>query len=238
MSLPHLVLLPGLDGTGKLFAPLLKQLPSDSTTSVVSYPENEKLSYTQLKPYVMKALPVKRPYVLLAESFSGPLAIAVASTQPDNLQGLVLCASFVSNPVPPLLRWIYNFNRPVWFRFRLPHSLVRHAAAMWDCEPSVIDSLIEHAGSVLPEVLSFRFAQVMRVDVRQELQSCRVPLLYLQAKRDLLVQRRSWEEIVRLYPQANCVEIDASHFVLQHKPVEALRAIEIFLAANAANFAS
>ena len=34
---PHLVLLPGLDGTGELFAPLLQALDDDVTASVVRY---------------------------------------------------------------------------------------------------------------------------------------------------------------------------------------------------------
>lgn len=232
MSQHHLVLLPGLDGTGQLFAPLLKLLPPAWTASVVTYPRDEKLPYEQLKAYVLRACPADDPFVMIAESFSGPLAIEVAAAQPDNLRALVLCASFVSNPVPPLLQWIQFFNHPLWFRYRLPHSFVRYAAAMWDCEASVIDDLIEHSKSVQPEVLSFRFAQVLGVNVREHLQDCRVPLLYLRARRDLLVQRRNWEEIVRLKPDAHCAEIDASHFVLQHKPAESLRAIQAFLAAN------
>lgn len=232
MSVHHFVLLPGLDGTGQLFAPLLKQLEADCKASVVAYPHDERLSYEQLKPYVRSALPVKEPFVLIAESFSGPLAVELAATPPDNLQALVLCASFVSNPAPPLLQWIHRFNHPLWFRYRLPHTFVRYAAAMWDCEANVIDDLIEHTKTVRPEVLSFRFAQVLRVDVRAALQRCRLPLLYLRAKRDLLVMRRNWEEIARLKPDARYAEIDASHFVLQHKPAEAFAAIQAFLAAN------
>jgi len=34
---PHLVLLPGLDGTGELFAPLLHALDYEFPTSVVRY---------------------------------------------------------------------------------------------------------------------------------------------------------------------------------------------------------
>ncbi len=181
---------------------------------------------------MQKALPADKPYVLIAESFSGPLAVEVAAAQPENLQALVLCASFVTNPAPPFLRWIRSFNHPGWFRFHLPRSFVRYAAALWDCEASVIDSLIEHATSVQPDVLSFRFAQVMQVDVREQLLRCCVPMLYLQATRDLLVPRRNREEIVRLKPDASYTEIDASHFVLQHKPAESLQAIQVFLKAN------
>lgn len=232
MNKHHLILLPGLDGTGQLFAPLLEHLPSDFAATVVRYPRDESLSYEQLKPYVQQAIPEREPFVFVAESFSGPLAIELAATQPERLQALILCASFVSNPAPALLQWIQSFNHPFWFRHRLPHSFVRYAAAMWDCEPGVIDSLIAHTSTVRPAVLADRFAQVMQVDVRSQLQRCAVPLLYLRATRDWLVQRHNWEEIVRLKPDASYAEIDASHFVLQHKPTEAMGAIRAFLKAN------
>lgn len=232
MNESHWVLLPGLDGTGQLFAPLLRALPPGAATTIVRYPCHEVLTYNQLQPYLQRALPPREPYVLVAESFSGPLAIEWAATQPVGLQALILCASFVCNPAPSLLRWIRHLNAPVWFRYRLPHSFVRYAAAMWDCEASVIDSLIAETGTVSPTVLSHRFAEVMKVDVRAQLQRCTVPLLYLRATRDLLVMRHNWEEILRLKPDACYAEIAASHFVLQHKPAEALAAIQAFLAAN------
>jgi pimeloyl-ACP methyl ester carboxylesterase len=232
MNKHHLVLLPGLDGTGHMFAPLLAQLPPEFTAAVVRYPHDEKLSYEELKPYVLRALPADAPFVLIAESFSGPLAVELTATELPNLQALILCASFVRNPAPPLLRWMREFNHPWWFQFRLPREFVRYVAAMWDCEATVIDSLIENTSTVAPEVLSHRFAQVMQVDVRAALQRCQLPLLYVRATRDLLVQRHNWEEIVRLKPDACCAEIDASHFVLQHKPAAALQAIQTFLAAN------
>jgi pimeloyl-ACP methyl ester carboxylesterase len=230
MNRPHLILLPGLDGTGQLFAPLLEVLPSEFAATVVCYPRDETLTYEQLQPYVQRAIPAREPYALVAESFSGPLAIAFAATQPDNLRAVILCASFVSNPAPPLLQWIQAFNHSFWFRFRLPQTFVRYATAMWDCEAHVIDSLIEHTSTVSPAVLSHRFAQVMQVDVRAQLQRCTAPLLYVRATRDLLVQRRNWEEIARLKPEASYAEVDASHFVLQHKPAAALQAIQAFLA--------
>jgi pimeloyl-ACP methyl ester carboxylesterase len=114
----------------------------------------------------------------------------------------------------------------------LPREFVRYVGAMWDCEAAVIEDLIENTNTVAPEVLSHRFAQVMQVDVRAALQRCPLPLLYVRATRDLLVQRHNWEEIARLKPDACCAEIEASHFVLQHKPAAALQAIQTFLAAN------
>ena len=45
---PHLVLLPGLDGTGELFAPLVKAFGDDVTSSVVRY--GSELTFDDLAP--------------------------------------------------------------------------------------------------------------------------------------------------------------------------------------------
>jgi hypothetical protein len=49
------------------------------------------------------------PFVLLAESFSTPVAIRVAAENPTNLKGLILCAGFATSPVsglPRMLGWL------------------------------------------------------------------------------------------------------------------------------------
>lgn len=235
MSKHHLVLLPGMDGTGHMFAPLLKALPPNFTATVVRYPHDQELTYEQLKPFAYRAISQSESFVLVAESFSGPLAIEMAATLTEltgQLQALILCASFASNPAPALLQWIRYLNAPFWFQFRLPHVFVRYAAALWDCDADVIDDLIEHTSTVLPNVLSHRFAQIMQVNVCAHLRRCPVPLLYLRASRDLLVPHKCWEEIARIKPDACFAQIDASHFLLQHRPVEAVAAIQPFLAAN------
>ena len=81
MHLRSLVLLPGLDGTGLLFQPLVECLPDAIEPVVVSYPPDQKLGYEELLPLVLERLPAA-PFVLLGESFSGPLAVMAAATAP------------------------------------------------------------------------------------------------------------------------------------------------------------
>jgi hypothetical protein len=52
-----LVLLPGLDGTGLLFQPLVEALSKDIEPIVVSYPDDIPLGYGELLPLVDGALP-------------------------------------------------------------------------------------------------------------------------------------------------------------------------------------
>src|SRR5258708_4530648 len=94
------VLLPGLDGTGRLFGPFLKVLPRGTKTVVASYPPDKRLDLAALEAHVTRLLPSNSPYVLVGESFGGLLATRIAGRSPVGLQALVLCASFVTSPVP------------------------------------------------------------------------------------------------------------------------------------------
>jgi hypothetical protein len=94
-----LVLLPGLDGTGELFAPFLDAMQGVDA-QVISYPPDREMTYLEHEEYVRERLPRDGPFVLLGESFSGPIAISITACAPTNLRGLILCCSFAANPLP------------------------------------------------------------------------------------------------------------------------------------------
>ena len=118
----RLILLPGLDGTGNLFEQFASRLPEEFSATIISYPTNEKLNYAQLEILVRNQLPQTELYALIAESFSGAIAVSIATEAPQNLTALVLCASFVSNPAPLILQWT---NHKFWFGLSAPIWLVR-----------------------------------------------------------------------------------------------------------------
>jgi hypothetical protein len=84
--LPKLILLPGMDGTGELFKYLQEALLDEFDVKVVRYPTDRNLSYSQLMRFVDSAAPVSEPYVLVAESFSTPLAILYARVKSTKLE--------------------------------------------------------------------------------------------------------------------------------------------------------
>ena len=95
-----LVLLPGMDGTGELFAPFVAALGPDQAVTVVRYPAEPALGYAELESFARAALPADRPFVLVGESFSGPIAIRIAADPPPNLVGVVLSTTFARAPLP------------------------------------------------------------------------------------------------------------------------------------------
>jgi hypothetical protein len=78
MAIPYtrIMLLPGLDGTGRLFKPFIKAAPPHLSPIPVALPP-DLLSYGELANRIAATLPNDR-FVLIAESYSGPLALAIA----------------------------------------------------------------------------------------------------------------------------------------------------------------
>ena len=170
-------------------------------------------------------LPRAGPFVLVAESFGGPLAVLLAARRPAGLVGLVLCATFVASPRPwvgrvvrPLVRpWPFRLY-PVYKRWR-PHG--RPAAGSWVAAAEV-------ARRVDPAVLADRVRSVFAVDVRAELAACPVPIIYLRAASDRLVPGRNARLIQSLRPDATVIVIRSSHQALQCQPAECAAAIVRF----------
>src|SRR5580693_2333139 len=125
--MPQLIILPGLDGTGARITPFLREMERAVPVRVLGYPPDQPLGYAELESLVRQGLPQGERYVLLAESFSGPIAIRVAADPPPGLAGLILCGTFAKNPFP----WL-RLVRPL--AVRLPvKSLPRwlRAPLMW-----------------------------------------------------------------------------------------------------------
>jgi len=100
MQRPMLVMLPGLDGTGKRLVDFANMLLPRLDTTIVSYATQLPQGYDELVRVVRSLLPTDRRFVLLGESFSGPIAIRIAANPPRGLVGVILCASFARNPFP------------------------------------------------------------------------------------------------------------------------------------------
>jgi pimeloyl-[acyl-carrier protein] methyl ester esterase len=226
----HLILLPGMDGTGLLFQPLLQALGDRYSASVVAYPATEPRSYEELELLILERLPTHENFVIIAESFSGPLALRIAARRPPRLRGIVLCATFVSNPLRILPLWLAPAVRP-WM-FRLSPKWLQSRVLLGQRAPAELRSLFARAqAAVSPEVFACRTRAILSVDVARELAGCRYPILYLQGRRDRIVAAHNLRLIRTLNPDVAVGEVDAPHLVLQAAPVDSVRHISAFIAA-------
>ena len=219
-----IVLLPGMDGSGALFEDFASELKARSF--VISYPPDQPLGYGELEEFVLAALPKTEPFILLAESFSGPIAVALAARQVPQLRGLVLVCSFAKAPLTfPTFLQKYLAGLPFW---RAPVALA--ARVLLDAYRSkTIEAKLEHAiRAVSPQVWNVRLRAVLGVDLTTDLCRIQIPVLYLRASEDKVVFSSASEVICRHVSAAKVVEVEGPHFLLQAKPKESAAAIRAF----------
>jgi pimeloyl-ACP methyl ester carboxylesterase len=180
-----LVLLPGMDGTGELFQPVVAAVAHKFSIEVIRYPDAKPLSYLELESVVRSALPTDQPFVIVGESFSGPIAIAVAASRPQGLIGLVLCCTFARNPRPRLSSLsllIDALPTGSLFARGVGMALLGRVST-----PALRQMLVQAVAKVAPAVLKARLRSVLAVDVTGELAAVKVPILYLRADADRVV---------------------------------------------------
>ncbi len=226
MARIRLVLLPGLDGTGLLFADFVAALGPDLDPIVVRYPPDVPLGYADLEPLVRKSLPSGKPFLLLGESFGGPLAISIAASAPPGLVGLILCCSFASNPRPYLGK--LAFLSPYLPVRGFPRSIFAKYFMGRFASQDLASELAKASERVAPGVFRHRIRAVCGVDYSPQLRQVRVPILYLRASMDRIVPRSASKRVKRLAPSTRVIEIDAPHYLLQARPEAAAATVSEF----------
>lgn len=226
-----LVLLPGMDGTGDLFAAFAGHFAAcmpQVEVVVASYPTEGAQGYGELEAVARTFLPQGRPYFVLGESFSGPIAISIAAAPPPGLQGLILGCSFARNPQPwlaparPLMPLLPVKAMPLWLLERL--VLGRYTT------PALRSALAAALARVSAQALRSRAKAVLAVDASEKLARVRVPTLYLRATEDRVVPVSAARRVGALRPETRIVELAGPHFLLQTRPAEAAQAVAAFMA--------
>lgn len=222
-----LLLLPGMDGTGELFEPFVAAVGQEISPKILRYPADMPLGYAELESFARMAIPVTGSYMVLGESFSGPVAVALATDASPRLKGLVLCCSFVRNPHPlfaglrPLLRWFPGSWLPLGLLGRL---LMGRFATL-----ALQQALAQAMRQVLPPVLRARLQAVLGVDMSARMASVRVPVLYLRATEDRVVPASAGALVASLNARTEIVDIAGPHFLLQAAADDAALAIQGFV---------
>ena len=220
------VLLPGLDGTGELFEAFAAALDPQVCPIIVRYPGDQILSYPALLESARAQLPARMPFVLLGESFSGPIAIALAASEPLGLVGVVLSCSFARNPYP-LLRWSRRLVRRM--PIPLQSSAVANRLLFGRHSTPELGGALRHAlRSVDAKVLRARAASVLTVDVTANLKRLRRPVLYLRATDDRLIPASAGRFIQLHHRRTEVVDFAGPHGLLQARPNETAARVSEF----------
>jgi pimeloyl-[acyl-carrier protein] methyl ester esterase len=221
-----LVLLPGLNGTKGLFASFIACTPSDVDILPIEYPTDKALSYEQLSLFVINKLEsINGQYIILGESFSGPLSLFIAEKKPPGLIGLILVATFITAPNLRMARFL-----PWTLGFSLTKPLydIRSFFSRSD-NASFIQLISVELQKVLPSVLTHRIQQIFAVNAANALQHCDIPIVYFRGTKDFVVPEKNLLNIQAIKPDIGVVKFNTQHFLLQSAPQQAWVAIEKFV---------
>jgi pimeloyl-[acyl-carrier protein] methyl ester esterase len=219
----RIIVFPGMHGTTDLIADFAAAAPSDVNVELAALPQ-EKVDYPALASHFESTLRLSSDSVLVAESFSGPIAIMLAER--INVAALILCNTFAKAPYPGVLRVL-----PLSLIARIPPPsfAVRFFAVGSDAPTQLVERVRATIASVPSELLAFRSRCALTVDVSSQLSRCASPILYLRGTADRLVREKSVEEIVAVAPSVSVARIPGPHLVLTTAPRESWRSITDFL---------
>jgi pimeloyl-ACP methyl ester carboxylesterase len=208
--------MPGLDGTGKLFAPIIPLLAQHFELTIVTYPDLD--SFNDYIDCAQRQLPETPGFSLLAESFSGPVALALMARQPDQISASVLAATFARSPLAALTRMASYIPEQVFSIGALSEFVLdvyeTENEDFSETQPLPLN-VTEQLDGVL---LKHRIEVLSRIDISAMLPDIEIPILYLHAMRDRIAAETDAQMIEEYLPDVHRVDIDAPHLLLQTRP--------------------
>jgi len=211
---PNLVFLPGMDGAGELFKPLLGFF-KEYNCQIIKLPQSGPQDYPSLCDYVKDKLPTD-DFVLIAESFSGPVAALLAQHKIDNLKGIVFIATFLSCPNKILTRIGKSLPLKPLMKFPGSRYFIKKLFLGNQTDIQLIEKFQSIVSKVPNKVLSNRI-EVMQKLTYQNFK-CQLPSIYLLPRSDRLVPKSKANEFKECFINLYVIEIDGPHFILQAQP--------------------
>lgn len=188
---PPLLLVPGIDGTGRLFyrqVPHLERRFSVTSTRLRDDAASMRELVDDLHGEVTRAAPDGQPVTLLGESFGGALTLTYALTHPDRVERLVILNSFAYYP-QAMLRVGYQLLRATpWSVMHLVRRVNARRMHSPHTEPEEIRRFLEVMRATTTREGYLSRMRILRgYDIRPRLPELRAPALYLAADQDTLV---------------------------------------------------
>lgn len=221
------IYLPGFHGTDSLYSELVRNLEGRSSDShSITYPVTLSQDYETLYQWLVEELDLSHPRVIIAESFSSPLAIRLAAEFPHSVKALIIAGGFCSSPLPAILSALPF--QPLMM-LNPPKRFIRYFLLDDTSEKELIDKVAEST-SALP---SKTFAQRVRAILSLKAEPCETQVqaatLLIQASRDQVLDKNTQLIMQSHLPHARVHWIDSPHLIFQQYPVYCSELISSFL---------
>ena len=222
----QIVLLPGLDGTGKLFEEFVNKLAVNHKVTIVSYPAMIKGSYSDYVAYVKEHLP-KDDFIVVAESFSGNIAHLLVQEEISNLKAVVFVATFLQNPRALLLnRYTLKLLKPLLY-LPLNTTIVRFLLLGSKADTEVLKKVTKTIKTLPPSTILHRLALISNLKCKSVKIDTKAVVLI--AKDDKLIPQKCIKDFEKSYKNIPIFKLNGAHLLLQTNITETLNIIEHFI---------
>jgi 3-oxoadipate enol-lactonase len=188
---PAVVLVPGVDGTGRLFYQQVPRLSERHTVATYALrdgaPSMESL-VADLARVVECAAPTGGRAIVVGESFGGTLALSFALAHPERVAGLVVLNSFpYFAPQSRLVLAIALLSALPWGAMSVVRRLTAHRLHSRHTHRAEVRRFLELSADTTHRGYVGRLRLLRGYDVRERLKEIGVPTLFLAGELDRLV---------------------------------------------------
>jgi len=230
------LLLPGLHGTDELYADLISHLNKYSAKkdlqlnlNALNYPLNIKQRYGSLIEWIQQEInidSIQSPIVIIAESFSAPMALRIANNHPDKIKAVVIAAGFCASPVN--MAFALLPLRPL-FIMSPPRAALKHFLLEENTSKEKVNKLRIIMNSIPAKILAQRLRAVLTLEEANLPIISDTPLLLLQAQHDALLPWDIQNQLESHLPHGETHWVDSPHLLLQSRPKIAAKQILKFI---------
>ncbi len=188
---PPLVLVPGMDGTGRLFyrqVPLLARSYRAATYRLRDEAASMDVLVADLADVIASVAGRAQPAIVVGESFGGAVALSLAVARPDLVAALVVINSFPR--FLPQLRLhlaILTLRALPWQTMPMVRRLTAFRMHSKYTHRAELRRFMELTAATTRHGYRNRLRILTQYDVRQRLDQIRAPTLFLASERDHLV---------------------------------------------------
>ena len=222
-----LLILPGMDGTGLLLNPFIECLGGRVDAELFDYPTHDVQTYEEIIKNVESVLPTTgEDFVILAESFAGPVALSLAQKGIPGLRALIFIVSFAARPRHFLLKLTGLLPMKRLLRLPVPRRFSSNLMLGPKAPEKTMDKLLEVFYMISPEVLASRLDQMRTFALPQKVID--LPSMYIQATNDLLLPDSSLNDMKAILSHLEVHRLEGPHLILDTQPKTCARVVAGF----------
>lgn len=206
-------MLPGFDGSGQLFRPLIDALGASCHCVPVRYANHSQVSgyVDQIK----KTCRDQGPVIVVAESFSGPLAVELMADPDSPVVAGVLSATFAKPPLALIISLAQKLRLASLTLPAVSEQVLRLFCLNGVRDIGLIREIVSVVRKVDAPVMESRITALTHMDATERLPQVTQPVLLLHAAEDRVLRRRFSAHLSEGLANVREVTVPGPHLLLQ-----------------------